>query len=205
MSHNTFGHLFRVTTWGESHGPAIGAIVDGCPPGIALDESDIQGYLDKRKPGQSRFTTQRQEADAVTILSGVFADASGKQVTTGTPIALEIQNTDQRSKDYGDIKDKYRPGHADRARIFGDDASAGRRAGRRYLAMVESLRIDLVIVGHRRSKKFALRWWRGSVDSLLIERVRCSILIAGEPAHVEPEPVANWATHRSARRRRQSR
>ena len=113
MSHNTFGHLFRVTTWGESHGSAIGAIVDGCPPGIALDESDIQGYLDKRKPGQSRFTTQRQEADAVTILSGVFADASGKQVTTGTPIALEIQNTDQRSKDYGDIKDKYRPGHAD--------------------------------------------------------------------------------------------
>ena len=123
MSHNTFGHLFRVTTWGESHGSAIGAIVDGCPPGIALDESDIQGYLDKRKPGQSRFTTQRQEADAVTILSGVFADASGKQVTTGTPIALEIQNTDQRSKDYGDIKDKYRPGHAD----FTYDAKYGIR------------------------------------------------------------------------------
>ena len=123
MSHNTFGHLFRVTTWGESHGPAIGAIVDGCPPGIALDESDIQGYLDKRKPGQSRFTTQRQEADAVAILSGVFADASGKQVTTGTPIALEIQNTDQRSKDYGDIKDKYRPGHAD----FTYDAKYGIR------------------------------------------------------------------------------
>ena len=113
MSHNTFGHLFRVTTWGESHGPAIGAIVDGCPPGIALEESDIQGYLDRRRPGQSRFTTQRQEADAVKILSGVFNDASGKQVTTGTPIALEIQNTDQRSKDYGEIKNKYRPGHAD--------------------------------------------------------------------------------------------
>ena len=123
MSHNTFGHLFRVTTWGESHGPAIGAIVDGCPPGIARDEADIQGYLDKRKPGQSRFTTQRQEADAVTILSGVFADASGKRVTTGTPIALEIQNTDQRSKDYGDIKDKYRPGHAD----FTYDAKYGIR------------------------------------------------------------------------------
>ncbi len=123
MSHNTFGHLFRVTTWGESHGPAIGAIVDGCPPGIALDESDIQGYLDRRKPGQSRFTTQRQEADAVKILSGVFNDASGKQVTTGTPIALEIQNTDQRSKDYGDIKDKYRPGHAD----FTYDAKYGIR------------------------------------------------------------------------------
>jgi chorismate synthase len=123
MSHNTFGHLFRVTTWGESHGPAIGAIVDGCPPGIALDESDIQGYLDRRRPGQSRFTTQRQEADAVKILSGVFNDASGKQFTTGTPIALEIQNTDQRSKDYGEIKDKYRPGHAD----FTYDAKYGIR------------------------------------------------------------------------------
>lgn len=113
MSHNTFGHLFRVTTWGESHGPAIGAIVDGCPPGIPLDTADIQFHLDKRRPGQSRFTTQRQEADAVKILSGVFADATGRQVTTGTPIALEIENTDQRSKDYSEIKDRYRPGHAD--------------------------------------------------------------------------------------------
>jgi chorismate synthase len=123
MSHNTFGHLFRVTTWGESHGPAIGAIVDGCPPGIPLDEGDIQIHLDRRRPGQSRFTTQRQEADAVKIMSGVFSDASGKQVTTGTPIALEIQNTDQRSKDYGEIKDKYRPGHAD----FTYDAKYGIR------------------------------------------------------------------------------
>lgn len=123
MSHNTFGHLFRVTTWGESHGPAIGAVVDGCPPGIALEAADIQTYLDKRKPGQSRFTTQRQEADAVKILSGVFPDASGKQVTTGTPIALEIENTDQRSKDYGDIKETYRPGHAD----FTYDAKYGIR------------------------------------------------------------------------------
>ena len=113
MSHNTFGHLFRITTWGESHGPAIGCIVDGCPPGISLVEADIQQYLDKRKPGQSRFTTQRREADEVQILSGVFANARDKQVTTGAPIALEIHNTDQRSKDYGDIKDKYRPGHAD--------------------------------------------------------------------------------------------
>lgn len=123
MSHNTFGHLFRVTTWGESHGPAIGAVVDGCPPGIALDTTEIQAYLDKRKPGQSRFTTQRQEADEVKILSGVFADASGKQVTTGTPIALQIENTDQRSKDYGEIKDKFRPGHAD----FTYDAKYGIR------------------------------------------------------------------------------
>jgi chorismate synthase len=123
MSHNTFGQLFRVTTWGESHGPAIGAVVDGCPPGIPLAESDIQVHLDRRRPGQSRFTTQRQEADEVKILSGVFQDASGKQVTTGTPIALEIQNTDQRSKDYGEIKDKYRPGHAD----FTYDAKYGIR------------------------------------------------------------------------------
>lgn len=113
MSHNTFGHLFRITTWGESHGPAIGAVVDGCPPGIGLTEADIQRFLDKRKPGQSRFTTQRREADEVKILSGVFDDASGTQVTTGTPIALEIQNTDQRSKDYGAIAQSYRPGHAD--------------------------------------------------------------------------------------------
>ena len=113
MSHNSFGHLFRVTTFGESHGPALGAIVDGCPPRIPLTAEEIQSYLDKRKPGQSRFTTQRQEADAVKILSGVFEDENGRQVTTGTPIALVIENTDQRSKDYGDIADKYRPGHAD--------------------------------------------------------------------------------------------
>ena len=115
MSHNTFGHLFRVTTWGESHGPAIGCVVDGCPPGLELIEADIQRYLDKRRPGQSRFTTQRQEPDEVRILSGVFDNDAGRQVTTGTPIALHIENKDQRSKDYGDIKDKFRPGHADHA------------------------------------------------------------------------------------------
>jgi len=108
MSHNTFGHLFRVTTWGESHGTAIGCVVDGCPPRIALTEADIQPYLDRRRPGQSKFVTQRQEADEVKILSGVF-----EGVTTGTPIALQIENTDQRSKDYGEIKDRFRPGHAD--------------------------------------------------------------------------------------------
>ena len=114
MSHNTFGHLFRVTTFGESHGKALGCVVDGCPPMIPLEEADIQAFLDQRRPGQSRFTTQRQEPDAVKILSGVFIDeASGKQVTTGTPIALMIENVDQRSKDYSDIKDKFRPGHAD--------------------------------------------------------------------------------------------
>jgi chorismate synthase len=113
MSHNTFGHMFRVTTWGESHGPAIGCVVDGCPAGLALTAEDIQVYLDKRRPGQSRYTTQRREPDQVKILSGVFPDDAGVQVTTGAPIALEIENVDQKSKDYGDIKDKFRPGHAD--------------------------------------------------------------------------------------------
>ena len=108
MSHNTFGHLFRFTTWGESHGPAIGCVVDGCPSLISLSEADIQPYLNKRKPGQNKFTTQRQESDTVKILSGVF---EGK--TTGTPISLLIENEDQRSKDYGEIAQKFRPGHAD--------------------------------------------------------------------------------------------
>ena len=108
MSANTSGTIFRYTTWGESHGPAIGCVVDGCPPNLDLSESDIQQFLDRRKPGQNRFTTQRQEEDKVEILSGVF---EGK--TLGTPISLMIRNTDARSKDYTDIKDKYRPGHAD--------------------------------------------------------------------------------------------
>ncbi len=108
MSMNSFGHLFRVTTWGESHGPALGATIDGCPPGVTIDEGMIQHWLDKRKPGQNKFTTQRRESDQVKILSGVFEGQ-----TTGTPVQLMIENTDQRSKDYGDIMDKFRPGHAD--------------------------------------------------------------------------------------------
>ena len=108
MSHNSFGRLFRVTTWGESHGPAIGCVVDGCPPALPLAEVDIQPWLDLRRPGRSRFTTQRQEPDEVRILSGVFEGH-----TTGTPIALEIQNVDQRSRDYGAIAEQFRPGHAD--------------------------------------------------------------------------------------------
>ena len=108
MSGNSFGRIFTVTTFGESHGHALGCIVDGCPPGMELSESDIQGDLDRRRPGRNRHTTQRNEPDQVRILSGVF---EGK--TTGTPIGLSGENTDQRSKDYGDIKDKFRPGHAD--------------------------------------------------------------------------------------------
>jgi len=118
VSHNSFGHLFRFSTWGESHGPAIGAVVDGCPPGLALSEADIQPWLDKRRPGTSRFTTQRQEPDQVRILSGVF-----EGLTTGTPICLMIENVDQRSKDYSEVGKAYRPGHAD----YAYDAKYGHR------------------------------------------------------------------------------
>lgn len=140
MSHNTFGHLFRVTTWGESHGPAIGCVIDGCPPLIPLTEADIQGYLDKRKPGQSKFTTQRREPDQVKILSGVMVDEDGIQKTTGTPISLMIENTDQRSKDYSEIKQRYRPGHAD----FTYDAKYGirdYRGGGRSSARETAMRV----------------------------------------------------------------
>jgi len=114
MSHNSFGHLFRVTTWGESHGPALGCVVDGCPPGLRFALAEIQAWLDKRKPGQSRFVTQRREDDLVKVLSGVMLEADGEtMVSTGTPISMLIENTDQRSKDYSEIAKRYRPGHAD--------------------------------------------------------------------------------------------
>jgi chorismate synthase len=139
MSHNSFGHLFRVTTFGESHGPAIGCVVDGCPPGIALTEADIQRDLERRRPGQSKFVTQRQEPDAVRILSGVFQDERmAAQLTTGTPIALLIENVDQRSKDYSEIRDKYRPGHADytyEAKYGVRDYRGGGRQSARETAM----------------------------------------------------------------------
>ncbi|MBB3983635.1 chorismate synthase [Sphingobium fontiphilum] len=135
MSFNTFGRVFRFTTWGESHGPAIGAVVDGCPPGLALSEADIQPFLDKRKPGTSKFTTQRREADEVRILSGVF---EGR--TTGTPISLLIENTDQRSKDYSDVARAYRPGHADYAYDakygFRDYRGGGRSSARETASRV---------------------------------------------------------------------
>jgi chorismate synthase len=133
MSHNSFGHLFRVTTWGESHGPAIGCVVDGCPPGLPLDEAWIQPFLDKRRPGSGKYVTQRQEPDQVRILSGVF---EGR--TTGTPIALMIENQDQRSKDYGEIAQSFRPGHADIAYEWKyglRDYRGGGRASARETAM----------------------------------------------------------------------
>jgi chorismate synthase len=156
MSHNTYGHLFRVTTWGESHGPAIGCVVDGCPPGLKLTEADIQPWLDRRRPGTSRFVTQRQEEDKVRILSGVFSDDRtekdfGGQVTTGTPISLMIENTDQRSKDYSEIRDSYRPGHADYAydQKYGvrDYRGGGRSSARETASRVAAGAIARIVLG----------------------------------------------------------
>src|SRR5258706_11535257 len=139
MSYNTCDNVCRVTNFGESHGPAIGCVVDGCPPGIVLTEADIQPWMDKRRPGQSKFVTQRQEPDAVKILSGVFQDERmAEQLTTGTPIGLLIENVDQRSKDYSDIRDKYRPGHADytyEAKYGLRDYRGGGRSSARETAM----------------------------------------------------------------------
>jgi chorismate synthase len=149
MSYNSFGHLFRFTTWGESHGPAIGAVVDGCPPGLTLSEADIQPFLDKRRPGTSRFTTQRREPDQVRILSGVF---EGR--TTGTPISLMIDNVDQRSKDYSEVAQAYRPGHAD----YAYDAKYGLRDPRGG--------------GRSSARETAMRVAAGAVARLVIPEVR---------------------------------
>lgn len=152
MSHNTFGHLFRVTTWGESHGPALGCVVDGCPPGLSLTAEDIQVWLDRRKPGGSKFVTQRQEPDSVRILSGVFADDRTQgQVTTGTPISLMIENVDQRSKDYSEIARAFRPGHADHAYFakYGvrDYRGGGRSSARETAARVAAGAVARKILG----------------------------------------------------------
>ena len=153
MSFNTFGKIFRFTTWGESHGPAIGCVVDGCPPMIQLNEKDIQFELDRRKPGQSKFTTQRKESDKVQILSGVF---EGK--TTGTPISMIIYNQDMRSKDYGDIKDKFRPGHADLTyfKKYGirDYRGGGRSSARETAARVAAGAIAKKVLEKNFGKKF---------------------------------------------------
>jgi chorismate synthase len=172
MSFNTFGHLFRVTTFGESHGAAIGCVVDGCPPRIPLTEADIQPYLDKRRPGQSRFTTQRREPDTVKILSGVLVDeATGTQVTTGTPIALVIDNVDQRSKDYSDIKDKYRPGHAD----YTYDAKYGirdHRGGGRQSARETAMRVAAGAIARKIVSGMAVRGALVQMGEHAIDRKR---------------------------------
>ncbi|HET6378968.1 MAG TPA: chorismate synthase [Methylocella sp.] len=173
MSHNTFGHLFRVTTFGESHGPAIGCVADGCPPLIPLEAADIQRELDRRRPGASRFTTQRREADEVKILSGVFFDErTGRQVTTGTPIGLLIENTDQRSKDYEAIKSLYRPGHAD----FTYDAKYGIR--------------DYRGGGRSSARETATRVAAGAIARKIIAPVR----VRGALVQIGPHKIdrANW-------------
>ncbi len=147
MSLNTFGHLFRVTTWGESHGPALGATVDGCPPGIAVEAEALQHWLDRRRPGTSRFTTQRREPDAVKILSGIYEGQ-----TTGTPIQLLIENTDQRSKDYSEIARTFRPGHADITywQKYGirDPRGGGRSSARETAARVAAGGVARAVLAH---------------------------------------------------------
>ncbi|RZM31928.1 MAG: chorismate synthase, partial [Sphingomonas sp.] len=164
MSFNTFGRLFRFTTWGESHGPALGAIVDGCPPGIPLTEADIQPWLDKRRPGTSRFTTQRREPDTVRILSGVF---EGR--TTGTPISLMIENVDQRSKDYSDVAKAYRPGHADYAYDakygFRDFRGGGRSSARETAARVAAGAVARLVIPQVR-----VRAWVEAIGGDAIDR-----------------------------------
>ena len=172
MSHNTFGHLFRMTTYGESHGAGIGCVIDGCPPMIPLDVADIQADLDRRRPGTSRFTTQRREPDEARILSGVMIDErTGKQVTTGTPIAIHIDNIDQRSKDYGDIKDKYRPGHAD----YVYDAKYGirdYRGGGRSSARETAARVAAGAVARKVIPGVRVRAALVQIGKLQIERAR---------------------------------
>jgi chorismate synthase len=172
MSHNSFGHLFRVTTWGESHGPAIGCVVDGCPPRIPISEAEIQAFLDKRRPGQSRFTTQRREPDEVRILSGVFQDEhTGGLVTTGTPIALQIENIDQRSKDYSEIRERYRPGHAD----YTYDVKYGvrdYRGGGRSSARETAMRVAAGAIARKIVPGMAVRGALVQIGEIAIDRSR---------------------------------
>jgi len=174
LSFNTFGHAFRFSTWGESHGPALGAVVDGCPPGLELSEADIQPFLDARRPGQSKYTTQRQEPDQVRILSGVF---EGK--TTGTPISLMIENVDQRSKDYGDVAKAYRPGHADYAYDqkygFRDYRGGGRSSARETAARVAAGAVARLVI-----PEVTIRAWVAEIGGDAID-----------PAHFDANEIAN--------------
>jgi chorismate synthase len=179
MSVNSFGRIFRFTTWGESHGPALGAVVDGCPPGLAIDEAAIQPFLDARRPGQSKFTTQRQEPDQVRILSGVFEAPDGVRRTTGTPISLMIDNVDQRSKDYSEVAKAYRPGHAD----YAYDAKYGFR--------------DYRGGGRSSARETAARVAAGGVARLVIPEVSILAYVteiggdAIDPARFDPAEVRN--------------
>ena len=188
MSWNTFGRVLRFTTWGESHGPALGAVVDGCPPGLSLSEADIQPFLDARRPGTSKYTTQRQEADQVRILSGVF-----EGLTTGTPISLMIENTDQRSKDYGEIAQAYRPGHAD----YAYDAKYGHRdyrGGGRSSARETAARVAAGAVARLVLPEVRLTAWVEQIGDAKIDYARFDAsTIASNPFFCpDPSSVAVW-------------
>jgi len=190
MSFNTFGRVFRFTTWGESHGPAIGAVVDGCPPGVALAETDIQPFLDKRRPGQSRFTTQRQEPDQVRILSGVF---EGR--TTGTPISLMIENVDQRSKDYSEVAAAYRPGHAD----YAYDAKYGfrdYRGGGRSSARETASRVAAGAVARAVIPEVSILAWVEAIGGDAIDYAKFDAAEIGNNQFFcpDPEAAARWET-----------
>ena len=193
MSFNTFGHMFRVTTWGESHGPALGCTVDGCPPGLALSEADLQPWLDARRPGQNKFTTQRQEPDQVRILSGVF---EGR--TTGAPIQLMIENTDQRSKDYGDIAKSFRPGHADITyhQKYGirDYRGGGRSSARETAARVAAGGVARVVLAAL-APGLTITGYMVQMGPRAIDRARFDLAQVPQNPFWCPDPVAaeDWA------------
>ncbi|MEM6461498.1 MAG: chorismate synthase [Pseudomonadota bacterium] len=194
MSHNTFGHLFRVTTWGESHGPALGCVVDGCPPGISFSEAEIQTWLDKRKPGQSRFVTQRREADAVRVLSGAMPQDNGDMlITTGAPVSMMIENTDQRSKDYSDIARSYRPGHAD----YAYDAKYGirdYRGGGRSSARETAARVAAGGLARKIIPEVTVRGALVSIGNIEIDRSRWDWDSVNDNPFFCPDPatVPKW-------------
>ncbi|OYQ25019.1 chorismate synthase [Sandarakinorhabdus cyanobacteriorum] len=197
MSLNSFGHLLRFTTWGESHGSAIGAVVDGCPPGLALSEADIQPFLDKRRPGQNKFTTQRQEPDEVRILSGVY---EGR--TTGTPISLFIENIDQRSKDYSDVAAKYRPGHAD----YAYDAKYGLRdprGGGRSSARETASRVAAGAVARKIIPGVTITAYLVNIGGIAIDRSRFDLAEINRNPFWCPDAVTAglWAEHLDAARK----
>ena len=195
MSHNTFGHLFRFTTWGESHGLALGCVVDGCPPGLVISEEEIQTYLDKRKPGQSRYTTQRREADQVKVLSGVMPQEDGSWLSTGTPISMMIENTDQRSKDYSEIAKRYRPGHAD----YTYDAKYGirdYRGGGRSSARETAARVAAGAIARKIIPGVTVRATLVQIGTHKVDRSRWDWAEVDNNPFFCPDPVMaeTWAT-----------
>ncbi len=203
MSHNTFGHLFRFTTWGESHGPALGVVVDGCPPGLDVDVAEVQRQMNRRRPGQSRFTTQRREADEVKILSGVFKDErTGGLRTTGTPISMLIENTDQRSRDYAEIRDKYRPGHADFTyqQKYGlrDYRGGGRASARETAARVAAGAIARLVIPNVEIRASLVQVGPMKID---YDRFDWSEIDRNPFFCADPQAAAEWADYLDAIRK----